>query len=183
MIKKLIVFVSLLLGCLPLLLSQKYYSKTAKFFFVSEAPVEKIEGINSSGYVIVDVASGAIEMSVLIKGFKFEKALMQDHFNENYMESSAYPKGIFKGSFTNLYELNFSKDGEYTAMVKGNLTLHGITKPLTTTSKITVKGSGITARSNFDIAIVDFGIQVPKVVRENIAKTVTVSVQADLQRM
>ncbi len=168
---------------MPIVSAQKFYSKTAKVIFISEAPIEKIEGINNSGYVILDAGSGAVEMSVLIKGFKFQKALMQDHFNENYMESSKFPKGIFKGNITNVSEINFSKDGEYAATMKGNLTLHGVTKPLSTSAKISVTGGAISARSTFDIIIADFDIDVPKVVRENIAKTVKVSVQTDLQRM
>ena len=180
--KWLIVIINLVL-LMPVVSAQKYYSKTAKVIFISEAPLEKIEGLNNSGYVVLDAGSGAVEMSVLIKGFKFEKALMQEHFNENYMESSKYPKGLFKGNITNISEINFSKDGEYTAAVKGNLTLHGVTKPLMTSAKVSVKGGTVFARSSFDITIADYNIDVPKVVRENIAKTVRVSVQADLQKM
>lgn len=178
------IFVMLnLILLIPMVSGQKLYSKTARVIFISEAPLEKIEGLNNNSYVILEAGSGAVEMSVLIKGFKFEKALMQDHFNENYLESSKFPKGIFKGNITNVSEINFSKDGEYTALVKGNLTLHGVTKPLTTSAKVFVKGGVISARSTFDIIIADYNIDVPKVVRENIAKTVRISVQTDLQRM
>ena len=172
-----------LLVTLPVVSAQKYYSKTAKVLFVSEAQLEKIEGINTNGYIIMDPTNGAVEMSVLIKGFKFKKALMQDHFNENYMESSKFPKGIFKGSISNLSEVHFASDGEYAAVVKGNLTLRGITKPVTTTAEFNIKGGMISAHSNFDIDIADYNIEVPKVVRQNIAKSVKVSVQTDLQKM
>lgn len=168
---------------MPMVSAQKFYSKSARVIFISEAPIEKIEGLNNSGYVILDAGSGAVEMSVLIKGFKFEKALMQDHFNENYMESSKFPKGIFKGNIINISDIDFSKDGDYTAAVKGNLTLHGVTKPFTTSAKFSIKGGAISARSSFDVTIADFDIDVPKVVRENIANTVKVSVQTDLQKM
>jgi polyisoprenoid-binding protein YceI len=163
--------------------AQKYYSKTAKVSFVSEAPIEKIVATNNSGYLVVDASNGQLEMSVLIKGFQFEKALMQDHFNENYMESGKYPKAFFKGRITNMTTMSLTKDGTYHADVKGDLTIHGITKPIATQARMIVNGGKVSAQGNFDVAIVDYGIEVPKVVRENIAKQVKVSVNADLQKL
>lgn len=162
---------------------QQYYSKTGKVTFISDAPLEKIEAHNNSGYVVFDSATGKIEWSVLIKGFQFVKALMQDHFNENYMESQKFPKGLFKGVVTNLKDINLQKDGEYTVNVKGELTLHGVTKPFSPVGHISIKGGAITATSNFDIVVEDYDIEVPKVVRDNIAKTVKVNVVADLQKL
>jgi len=162
---------------------QQYYSKTGKVTFISDAPLEKIEAHNNNGYVVFDTNTGNIEWSVLIKGFQFEKALMQDHFNENYMESQKFPKGIFKGNVINLKDINLQKDGEYYVNVKGELTLHGITKPFNPTGHISVKGGVITATSNFDILVEDFDIEIPKVVKDNIAKTVKVNVVADLQKL
>lgn len=160
---------------------QQYYSKTGRVSFYSQAPMEKIEAYNQSAYVVMDAASGKVELSVLIKGFQFAKALMQDHFNENYMESHIYPKGIFKGSIVNMKEVNLGKDGDYTVNVKGNITMHGVTKPLNTTGHVLVKGGKVTVNAKFDLTVADFNISIPKVVRDNIAKTVDVTVTADLQ--
>ena len=160
---------------------QQYFTKTGHVSFFSQAPMEKIEAYNQSAYVIMDAASGKVELSVLIKGFQFAKALMQDHFNENYMESHIYPKGIFKGSILNMKEVNLGKDGDYTANVSGNITMHGITRPLTTTGHIVVKGGKVTVNSKFVLTVADFNISIPKVVRDNIAKTVDVTVTAELQ--
>ena len=77
--------------------AQKYFSKTGQIYFVSDTPMEKIEATNKSSNCVLDMASGKLEFGVLIKGFQFEKALMQEHFNENYMESNKFPKSIFKG--------------------------------------------------------------------------------------
>jgi len=162
---------------------QQYYSKMGKVTFISDAPLEKIEAHNNSGYVVFDSATGNIEWSVLIKGFQFVKALMQDHFNENYMESQKYPKGTFKGTIVNLHDINLQKDGDYTVNVKGLLTLHGVTKPFNPTGHVNVKGGVITATSDFDILVEDFNIEIPKVVKDNIAKTVKVNVVADLQKL
>jgi polyisoprenoid-binding protein YceI len=163
--------------------AQKYFSKTGKITFHSDAPMEKIEATNSTASTVLDFASGNIEWAVLIQGFKFEKALMQEHFNENYMESETYPKAKFKGKIDNLAAVNLKKDGEYPVNVSGNMEIHGVSKPVNATGVITVKGGSISARSKFSIAVADYGIEIPKVVAENIAKNVDINVQADYQPM
>lgn len=165
------------------LFGQKYFSKVGHVVFSSDASLEKIEGKNTNGLIVLDAANGRLECSVLIKGFQFEKALMQDHFNENYMESHKFPKGVFKGTITNMQDINLKKDGTYTAMVKGDLTLHGVTKPFSPTGKVVVKGGKITATSSFELMVADFNIEIPKVVRDNIAEKVKVAIQADLLMM
>ena len=113
--KNLIVFA--LLFSAQIAIGQKYFSKTGKISFYSEAAMEKIEGHNTSASTVIDASTGAVEWGVLIQGFKFEKSLMQDHFNENYMESSIYPKAKFKGKIDNLAIVNFSKDGQYLSLI------------------------------------------------------------------
>lgn len=162
---------------------QKYYSKAGRIHFVSDASLEKIEATNNSAMIVLDVSTGRMDLSVLIKGFQFEKALMQDHFNENYMESHLYPKGSFSGTILNMKEINFSKDGAYTARVQGELTLHGVTKAMTTSGQIIVKAGKIVASSMFDVTIADFEIDIPKVVKDNISKIVRVTVSAELLLM
>lgn len=162
---------------------QKFYSKTGHIHFLSKAPIETIESDNHNGYVVFDASTGQLEFSVLIKGFKFEKALMQQHFNENYMESDKYPKSVLKGSLFNWSISQLEKDGAYNVNVEGQLMIRGITKPFKCPARLTVKGGVISASAAFDVVIADYGIQVPKVVRDNISKTVKVAVNADLQPM
>ena len=95
-----------------LAIGQKYFSKTGKIAFSSQASLEKIEAQNTSASTVLDISTGAMEWAVLIKGFKFEKALMEEHFNENYLESGTYPKAKFKGKIDNLSAGNCNKDGE-----------------------------------------------------------------------
>jgi hypothetical protein len=166
-----------------LAIGQKYFSKTGKVTFHSKAPTEVIEATNSSASTVIDVASGAMEWAVLIQGFKFDKALMQEHFNENYMESGTYPKAKFKGKIDNLAAVNFTKDGQYNVDVSGQLEIHGVTKPVTTKGTITVKGGQISANSKFKVLLADYGIEIPKVVAENISKEVEIDVQATYQPM
>lgn len=179
--KNLIIIVLLLSA--QLAVGQKYFSKTGKISFYSDAPMEKIEAHNSTASTVLDISTGNVEWAVLIQGFKFEKALMQEHFNENYMESTTYPKAKFKGKIDNLADVNFKKDGDYNVNVSGQLEMHGVTKPVNATGVITVKGGNISAKSKFSVAVADYGIQIPKVVAENIAKNVDINVHADYQPM
>jgi hypothetical protein len=156
--------------------AQKYFTREGNISFFSDAPLEKIEANNKTATSVLDVATGQMEFAVLIKAFQFEKALMQEHFNENYMESSKYPKSTFKGKIVNLDQVNFTKDGEYIAKVKGDLTIHGVTKAVETEGAIKVSGGKISAVSSFEVAVADYNITIPAVVRDNIAKTVRIDV-------
>ncbi|HJW31332.1 MAG TPA: YceI family protein [Saprospiraceae bacterium] len=167
------------LGIAQLAISQKYFSKTGKITFTSDAPMEKITAQNTTASTVIDAGSGAMEWAVLIQGFQFEKALMQEHFNENYMESSRYPKAKFKGSIDNIAAVNFAKDGTYPVTVSGTMEIHGITQPVTAQGTITVKKGAVSAESKLSIKVADYGIQIPKLVADNIAKTVDITVHAD----
>lgn len=177
-----VVIIVLLLST-QLVNGQKYYSKTGKISFHSEASLEKIEATNSSASTVIDVATGSMEWAVLIQGFKFEKALMQDHFNENYMESATYPKAKFKGKIDNVAGVNFSKDGIYNVTVSGQLEMHGVTKPVTAQGTITVKGGLVSAKSKITVLVTDYGIEIPKLVADNISKSVDINIMADYQVM
>lgn len=178
-----VIVIFLTIAMMPLAHGQKYFSKTATIYFSSQAPLEKIEASNQNAMVVLDAGTAQMEWSVLIKGFLFQKALMQEHFNENYMESYKFPKGVFKGTILNLNDVDLTKDGKYKVNVSGDLTLHGVTKPLITSGMITVIGGKITASSSFDITVADYQIEIPKLVRDNIAKVVHVTVSADLMLM
>lgn len=161
--------------------AQKYFTREGKISFSSEAPVEKIEANNHSATSVLDVETGKMEFAVLIKAFQFEKALMQEHFNENYMESSKFPKAIFKGEIVDLSAVNFSKNGTYPVKVKGDMTIHGVTNALEASGSITISNGQISASSDFEVAVADYNIQIPAVVRDNIAKTVQIAVRLDYQ--
>ncbi len=159
--------------------AQKYFTREGKISFFSDAPMEKIEAHNTKATSVWDTESGKMEFAVLIKAFQFEKALMQEHFNENYMESDKYPKATFKGEIADTKKVNLSKDGEYPVTVKGQMEIHGVTKELQAPGKIIVKGGAVKATSSFEVAVADYNIQIPAVVRDNIAKTVRIDVDVD----
>ncbi|MBL7804195.1 MAG: YceI family protein [Saprospiraceae bacterium] len=178
--------VILLLVALPTILSaQKWFSRDAKVYFdaTTKGSPERIEATNKSGTVVLEQASGRVEASVLIKGFLFEKALMQEHFNENYMESSKFPKATFKGKIDNLSAVNFGQNGTYTAQVSGDMTMHGVTKPVKTTATLKVNNGKIGFTANFNLLLSDYGISVPTMVADKLAKEAKVSFTGDLQPM
>jgi len=155
--------------------AQKYFTRSGKIVFSSSAPLEKIEAVNQKATSVIDLESGKMEFAVLIKAFQFQKGLMQEHFNENYMESDKYPKGKFKGAIVDMSKVNFSKDGTYKVTVKGNLTIHGETNEVETEGTFTIVDGVISATSTFDIEVADYKIEIPKVARDNIAKVVTIT--------
>lgn len=164
---------------MPVVYGQKIFTREGKISFYSEAQKESIQAHNSKATSIIDVNSGRMEFAVLIKAFQFEKALMQEHFNENYMESSKFPKATFKGSIVNMDAIDFTKDGSYKAEIKGDITIHGVTKPIESRGVFVVSGKSVKGESTFEVTIADFEIEIPALVRENIAKVIRVDVSCD----
>ena len=154
----------------------KYFTKSGKIYFNASAKLEKVEATNRSAIAVLDTKSGDIQFSVMLKGFEFEKALMQEHFNENYVESDKFPKAQFAGLVVNNHDVNYSKDGSYTAKVKGKLTLHGETKDVEATGKIIVKSGKLAVNADFQILLSDFNISIPGLVKENISNETKISV-------
>lgn len=161
----------------------RYFTRAGKVIFVSDAPLEKIDAKNSQATSVFDAKTGQFEFAVLMKAFEFEKALMMEHFHENYAESDKYPKTVFKGIITDIATVNFSKDGVYPINYKGSLTMHGVTKEITGKGTMEVKGGKVIARSAFSLMIEDYGIQIPALVKDKVAKEVKVTVDASYDKM
>lgn len=162
---------------------QKYFTKTGHVSFYSDTPLEKIEAQNKSSNCVLDLATGKLEFAVLIKGFQFEKALMQEHFNENYLESTKFPKAIFKGTISNIKEVQFLKDGKYKGNFEGKITIHGVTKSVDNVVNFRVSGGKITADTDFNLTVGDFDISIPSLVSDKVAKTAKVTIQVELQEL
>jgi polyisoprenoid-binding protein YceI len=155
---------------------QKYMTKTGFISFFSHTPMEDIKGDNNQVASVIDISTGEMVFQVLIKSFHFEKTLLEEHFNENYMESDKFPKASFKGKITNLSTVDFKKNGSYEVQVEGDLTIRDVTKKMSVKGILEVVTGGINTNSKFIIAPEDFNIEIPSVVRENIAKTIEVTV-------
>jgi hypothetical protein len=156
--------------------AQTYITRNGRITFFSKASVENIEANNNEVTSILDTKKGELAFSALIKSFKFSKALMEEHFNENYMESNTFPKANFKGAITDLSKVNFSTDGTYPVTVKGDLTIHGVTKNIEVPGTITVSQGKISASSKFNVKVKDYNIKIPNTVVNNISETINITV-------
>jgi hypothetical protein len=160
----------------------KFFTKSGKIFFkCTKSPLEKIEATNKSSVCVLDTKTGSLQFAVLMKGFEFERALMQEHFNENYVESSKYPKAEFKGMVQNNDEVKYTADGSYAVKVKGTLTIKGESKEVETTGTIQVKNGKVAANADFIIQLSDFKISIPTIVSDKISNTVNISVDCLLE--
>jgi hypothetical protein len=154
----------------------KLFTKTGNISFFSKTNIENISARNNKVLAVWELATGKIEFSVLMKGFEFEKALMQEHFNENYVESDKYPKAILKAVIENSNTILLTTDKTYSVKVNGTLTMHGITKPISTTATIKIKDGIASATATLPVLLADYNIKIPAVVTENINKKIDISI-------
>jgi polyisoprenoid-binding protein YceI len=153
-----------------------YITKAGKVSFNSRSSVEKIEADNNEVSSVINTQTGDMVFAILLKSFHFDRALMEEHFNENYVESDKFPKSTFKGKISNLSTINFTKDGSYPAIVEGDLTMHGVTKKVSSNGTLTVKAGKIAAYAKFSIKLKDFDISIPSLVADKISQDIDIIV-------
>jgi len=158
--------------------AQNFVSANVKTSFFSSTPIEDIKASSDKTSAVLISKSGEFAFQVPIKSFEFEKKLMQEHFNENYMESDQYPVAAFKGTISP--NVDWTKNAEYAVTAKGTLTVHGVSKPRTILAKILIKDGSATISSAFDVACVDHNIKIPTLVFTKIAKIISVKVSGNL---
>jgi hypothetical protein len=171
--------IALLFSFMMLVISanaQKYLTKNGFISFYSHTPMEDIKAENNQVAGALNTETGEMVFQALIKSFHFERALMEEHFNENYMESDQYPRASFKGKITNLASVDFSKKGSYDVTVDGDLTIHNVTNKVSTKGVIVVTDNSIEANSKFNVVPEDYKISIPGVVRDKINKNLEVTV-------
>ena len=156
-----------------------FINKSSEVSFYSVAPLENIEAHNSSMSSMLNTATGEIAFSVPIRNFRFKKELMQEHFNEKYLESDRFPQSTFQGRFEEV--VDYKQNGTYPVNVHGKLTIHGITKEVSEPGKIVIAGTEIQAETEFAVAVGEYGIRIPQLLFENIADTVTVKIHVTYQ--
>ena len=153
-----------------------YMTKAGKVSFNSRSSVEKIEADNNEVSSVINTQTGDMVFAILLKSFHFDRALMEEHFNENYVESDKFPKSTFKGKISNLSAINFTKDGNYPAVVEGDLTMHGVTKKVSSNGTLTVKAGKIEAYAKFSVKLKDFDISIPSLVADKISQDIDIIV-------
>jgi len=186
---KLIVFSILLLAFINAGAQSRFFTKDAKINFNSSTPLEDIIAESNQATTIIDINNNEVAFSVLITTFKFRRALMEEHFNENYMESSKpkesreaadkmkdFSKAKFKGKIISPIDWNSEK--QVIADVKGDLTIHGVTKEVTLKAQITPGKNKIIAAAEIKVIPQDYNIAIPSAVRDKIAKEVTIKIEA-----
>ncbi|HVK49546.1 MAG TPA: YceI family protein [Pseudobacter sp.] len=159
----------------------KFFTRAGQISFTSKGVLETIKAQNKTVTCVLDAQSGQLQFSVIMRGFEFKKALMQEHFNENYVESDKFPNADFKGQISSTPMPDLTKDGQYPVKVKGKLTIHGITQEVTTDGTITVKQQAVQAESAFNILLSDYKIRIPSLVKNNLSNTVNIAVVCSLQ--
>ncbi|MFL9482036.1 YceI family protein [Chitinophagaceae bacterium LWZ2-11] len=176
--KKILVLAIAVLAVTTMHAQKVYSTKSAKVRFFSSTAAEDIEATNSQAESKLASANGQMMFMLLVKGFRFENELMQNHFNDkDYMNSDQYPKSEFKGTITNISTVNFAKDGTYPVTTEGNLTIRGITQKVTASGTLTVAAGKVSVKSVFKIKVKDFGFT-GKLITGTISDQVEITVTA-----
>lgn len=162
------------------LLAQQFYTKKGKISFFSEAPLEDISAVNENVSAIIDRQTGGFAFRVKIIDFSFPNSLMQEHFNESYLESDKYPLSTFTGVIDNFSALDLRTRQNF--LVNGNLTMHGIGKDTQMKAAAHMLNDELHITSTFDVALEDYNIDIPKIMMYKIAETITVTVEIKLNK-
>ncbi|MCW5519703.1 YceI family protein [Aureitalea sp. L0-47] len=169
----------LILG--PLHAQEKLKTKSGTITFEASVPsFEEVKATHQNVSAILNTSNGEFAALALVKGFRFKVALMEEHFNENYMESSTYPKAVFKGIIAD-FDIEDLKDKPSKYTIKGSITLHGETRDLNEPVQIWKEEDKIVVTTNFKLNPEDFNIKIPAVVSKKIAEDVDVAAKFNLQ--
>ena len=161
----------------------KYISKDGYIKFYSHTVIEDITADNNEVAGIIDTETGEVLINVKMTAFQFEKRLMQEHFNENYVESEKFPKAVFKGKIVNNESVKYGSQGYYSVQVEGEMTIHGETNTVKSDGTIEVTAEGIVAKTKFMLNPEDYSIKIPKLVRKNIAEEMEITVDMAFKPM
>ncbi len=178
--KKTILSLTLVLAT-GLIFAQKKTTTSASVSFDATTAIDALpKADNKTVVAALDTKAGSLAFEITIKNFAFSNPRIQEHFNaEGWMNSDKFPTATFKGDITNLKAINFARDGKYSATVKGDISIHGVTKPIEADGFIIVSGSKITATSEFKIKLEDFGVSGGAIAAGKVSKEPTISVLAE----
>jgi len=175
--KAIVLSAFILLSCQMASGQGKFLTNEGVITFYSHTVIEDITAINEKVAAVIDSESGAVVVIVVMNEFQFQKKLMQEHFNENYVESEKYPKATFNGRISNNGEVDYQTRGAYRILIKGEMTIHGVTREISTEGTIEVNPSGISAETKFLLNPEDYDITIPGVVRNNIAENMEITAE------
>ena len=153
-----------------------FITKDAKINFNSSTPLEDIVAESNQATTVIDIEKNVVKFSVLTTSFKFRRALMEEHFNENYMESPKFPKASFTGKIVSV--VDWKSDKAVNAEIKGTLTMHGVSNEVSLKAVITPGKNKISASAELKVTPEAYHIAIPSAVRDKIAKEVTIKIEA-----
>jgi hypothetical protein len=156
-----------------------YKAVDGEISFFSKTPMEDIDAENKNVKALINTSTGEVAFIATNVGFHFEKPLMEEHFNENYMESDKYKVSVFKGKIVE--DIDFTKDGKYNVTVKGFLNIHGVEKEREVPGIVSVENGKVNVLTDFVVKVKDHKIKIPKLVVKNIAETVKVAVNLNFE--
>jgi hypothetical protein len=169
----------LLITLMPgLVAAQKFISETSSVTFYSKASIEDIAARNEKSMAMFDTGSGDIAFSIPVKDFVFDKSLMQEHFNEKYMETEKYPKATFQGKVKGYAA---GTTGPQPVRAVGKLSMHGVTRDVDVPGTLEVKGDRIVLNAKFMVTLEDYNVKRPQVLWKNIAEAVEVTLDFTLK--
>lgn len=174
--KRLVVWFFVLFLCRQVAAQDILVDKNSRVSFFSEAPLENIAAATSKATSALGLATYEVAFKVPVTSFEFDRQLMREHFNENYLESEKYPYATFGGKINE--PIDWNAEGTQQVTVVGNLDIHGVKKRYTTQATFEVTGTAIRAHTKFNVKLADHGIKIPRVVLKNIAEEVAVEVSA-----
>ncbi|WBO83378.1 YceI family protein [Hymenobacter yonginensis] len=166
----------LFLGLLPHLAAgqARFQTRTGLLSFFSASPLEDIEARSQQTAAVLDLNTRQVAFSLPVKSFQFRRTLMQEHFNENYLESDRYPRATFAGRLLALDEEALRAGGARPVTAEGDLTIHGVTRHVQVPGTLELQNGRLRVLATFNVAPADYQIDIPALVRDHIAKVVQV---------
>jgi polyisoprenoid-binding protein YceI len=173
---KIIIYLILLCSCSAVSAQTVFIADSGEVTFYSYALLEDIKATSKSVNSILNTVNNEIAFMIPMRSFQFGKALMQEHFNEKYMESDKYPQALYKGTINE--KPDYSKPGTYPVTTKGQFTIHGVAKEINEKGELIIDKGSITLNTRFFVALQDYNITKPSLVFNNIADTIEVKLKA-----
>lgn len=159
--------------------SNQFITRQGQVSFFSYTSVENIEAQNNQVLSVFDISKNQIDISMLMRAFIFKKSLMHEHFNESYIESDVFPKAFFSGK---VIDFDVTAQGLQTRIIRGNLTIHGITKEVDIKATINQKNEKYFVSGEFSVPVKDFDIKIPPILASNIAKNISINFSFEYNR-
>ncbi len=159
--------------------AQIYMAKECTISFFSATSMEDIDAKNTAAKPVLNAATGDIQVKISHRAFKFKDGLMEEHFNENFVETQKYPNAIFKGKINE--KVDYTKNGENKVTVTGEMDLHNVKKTITIDGKVTIKDGVVSIYSKFNIKLSDYNIKDPSLIGKSIAEAIDVTITSTLE--